>query len=135
MALRNFRELRSWQLASQLRKEVTAICATSRVAEHFSFCNDFAKAAGSVCHNLSEGFIRFSSAEIVRFFTYSLASLGEVQDYLEECVTRSFITKEEFGRLLDLTEHVKATSLNFMKPHLERLERRRREKRRNCKRR
>ena len=110
---------------------MAAICAIPRVAGHFRFCNDFAEAAGSVCHNLSEGFIRFSSAEIVRFFTYSLASLGEVQDYLEECVTRSFITKEELARLLDLTEHVKATSLNFVKPHRERLERQRREKRRS----
>jgi four helix bundle protein len=100
------------------------------VAQHFRFCDDFAEAAGSVCHNLSEGFLRFSSAEIVRFFTYSLSSLGEVQDYLDECVARSFITKEELERLLDLTEHVKATSLNFVKPHLERLERRRRGKRR-----
>ena len=109
---------------------MAAICATPQVAAHFKFCNDFAEAAGSVCHNLSEGFIRFSSAEIVRFFTYSLASLGEVQDYLEECVTRAFITKEELARLLDLTEHVKATSLNFVKPHRDKLERRCHEKRR-----
>ena len=101
------------------------------MAQHRRFCDDFAEAAGSVCHNISEGFIRFSSGEIVRFFTYALSSLGEVQDYLQECVTRSFISEEELRRLLDLTEHVKATSINFKKPHAKRVEAQRRNKRRS----
>ncbi len=45
------------------------------VAKRFTFCDSFLDAAGSVCHNIAEGFKRFASAEIVRFFTYSLASL------------------------------------------------------------
>jgi four helix bundle protein len=126
MAPKHFTELQCWQLADRLRAEVIAICERPAVARRFTFCDSFLDAAGSVCHNLSEGFKRFRSPEIVRFFTYALSSLGEVQDHLLECLSREFISREAFDRLWDLSEHTNATSLNFMKPHVERVERDRR---------
>jgi four helix bundle protein len=117
MTTSNFRNLRCWQLADALRVEVIAMCARERVARDFKFCDNFLDAAGSVCHNISEGFARFESAEILRFFRYALASLAEVQDQLIESRERKFIEPAEFDRLWDQAEHTKATSLNFMKPH------------------
>ena len=46
---------------------------------------------------MSEGFARFESPAIVQFFGYALGSLGEVEDYLRECVTRGFIDQERFA--------------------------------------
>ena len=79
----------------------------------FRFCNSFRDAAGSVCRNFSEGFTRATSVDIVQFFRYALASLAEVQDHLIECKTRGAIAGGEFRRLWDLTEHTKATAINF----------------------
>jgi four helix bundle protein len=124
MTTSNFTTLRCWQLADSLRSEVIAICARERVARDFKFCDNFLDAAGSVCHNISEGFARFESAEIVRFFRYALASLAEVQDQLVEGRQRTFIEPAEFDRLWDKAEHTKATSLNFMKPHVAKAKRR-----------
>jgi four helix bundle protein len=124
MAVTHFRDLRCWQLANRLRDEVNAICSMPKVAGDFKFCNSFRDAIGSVCRNISEGFTRGGSREIVQFFTYSLASLAESQDHLEECRIRSVIDKEQFDRAWDLTEHIKATCLNFMKPHEHRCRRR-----------
>lgn len=123
MAIRNFRDLQCWQLANRLRGEVNAICSMPKVAGDFKFCNSFRDAIGSVCRNISEGFARGSSCEIVQFFTYSLASLAESQDHLEECRIRSIIDKERFDLDWDLAEHTKATCKNFMKPHEERCRR------------
>jgi hypothetical protein len=67
MAARDFRELKCWQLADKLRSEVAAIIAMPEVAKHRRFCDDFAEAAGSVCHNISEGFIRFSRPRLSGF--------------------------------------------------------------------
>jgi four helix bundle protein len=128
MPARHFKDLRCWQLADTLRHEVIEICAMPAVANRFSFCDSFLDAAGSVCHNLSEGFDRFESAEIARYFGYALASLAEVQDHLEECLSRKFIDRDRFDRLWDLAEHTKATARNFMRPHLERTRRKPRRK-------
>jgi four helix bundle protein len=121
MAPRNFEELQCWQLANQLRRRVLAICRKEEVREDRRFCNSFRDASGSVCRNLSEGFTRFTSAYIVQFFNYALASLAEVKDHLIECEQREVITAEEFKELHDLAEHTKAKSLKFMRPHEERL--------------
>jgi four helix bundle protein len=118
-------ELQCWQLADQLRSEVIAICAQKSVSVHFKFCAGFTEAAGSVCHNISEGFARYHSAFIVQFFNYALGSLGEVEDYLKESVERSFISNERFLKGVELCEHTRATSLKFMQFHEHKLKTRR----------
>jgi four helix bundle protein len=117
MAPRHFRELQCWQLADELRRDVHAICANSALSADRRFCEGFRDASGSVCRNLAEGFTRFHSGEIVQFFTYALASLAEVQDYLSESLVRDALSRARYDQLIDLSEHVKATATNFMRPH------------------
>ena len=117
MTPKHFTELCCWQLADELRREVIAICANDRVRKRRRFCDSFEDAAGSVCRNISEGFSRFESGQIVQFFGYALASLAEVQDHLRECRSREFIDQARFDQLWDLAEHTKATILNFKRPH------------------
>jgi four helix bundle protein len=120
MAARNPRELQCWQLANDLRAEVHAICEIPAASRDLRFCDSFRDAIGSVCRNISEGFGRYSSPEIVKYFRYALASLEEVQDHLEECRIRKLTTPDSWERIHDLAEHTKATSINFMKPHVHR---------------
>ena len=110
-------DLQCWQLANDLRTEVSAICAQETVSIHRRFCEGFTEAAGSVCRNISEGFVRFESPQIVQFFNYALSSLGEVEDYLRECRTRNFIDEERLSQDLGLLEHARAKTLRFMKYH------------------
>jgi four helix bundle protein len=117
MQIKHFRELRCWQLSHQLRREVNAICATDQCRNDFRFCNSFRDAAGSVCHNISEGFERKLSGDIVQFFRYALASLAEVQDHLEESLTRQVINRTRFDALWDLSEHTKAVTIRFKSVH------------------
>ena len=112
-----FTDLQCWQLADRLRAEVHAICAQAQVAERRRFCDGFTEAAGSVCRNISEGFARFDSASIVQFFTYALASLSEVEDYLRESLTRKFIDTARLDADLELLEHARATTLRFKRYH------------------
>ena len=120
MGVKTFRELRCWQLADELRREVLAICAREPASRHFSFCNSFQNTASSVCRNFAEGFGRFNSAEIVQFFRYAMASLAELQDHFDDCLARNFIDRPHFDRLNDLSEHIKASALNFIKSHITR---------------
>jgi four helix bundle protein len=126
---RKFTELECWRLADELRTEVNAICAQEHVADRRRFCDGFTEAAGSVCRNISEGFVRYESAQIVQFFNYALASLAEVEDYLRECLTRKFIAQARFDKNLDLLEHTRAKTLRFMRPHQQKNRKRRRSRR------
>jgi four helix bundle protein len=117
MTPRHFTELRCWQLADELRREVVAICAIERVRRRRRFCDSFEDAAGSVCRNISEGFARFDSGPIVQFFGYALGSLQEVEDHLRSVSLERSSTSPAFDRLWDLAEHTKATTLNFKRTH------------------
>jgi four helix bundle protein len=125
MAIRDPKDLRCWRIADALRSDVIAISAKKEVATDFKFCTGFRDTAGSVCRNISEGFARYESADIVRFFRYALASLAELKDYFNECRKRGLVDDADLANLLDRCEHAKATALNFMKPH----ERKRHERR------
>ena len=128
--IKHFRELRCWQLANQLRQEAIAICAKPPANRDRDFCETFRDAAGSICHNLADGFERELPGEIVRFFRYALASLAEVQDHFEECRARAALDQPNFDRLWDLSEHTKATAINFKKVHERKIEEQRRTRRR-----
>ena len=117
-------------LADRLRTEVLAICAQEAVCEHRKFCDGFTDAAGSICRNISEGFARFSSAMIVQFFGYAVASLAEVEDYLRECHQRRFIDAPRFDADQALLEHTRAKTLKFMRFHQQRVSRDRSQRRR-----
>jgi hypothetical protein len=65
----------------------------------------------------------YRSGDIVQFFTYALASIAEVKDYLVESCTRGAITQSDMARLIDHCDHTRAMSLRFMKPHAARLRR------------
>jgi four helix bundle protein len=95
-------------------------------AKHFRFCDSFQETAGSVCRNIAEGFDRFESTEIARYFGYALSSLAELQDHFQECLTRDFVNRSDFDRLWDLSEHTKATTINFMRSHVARAKSKRR---------
>jgi four helix bundle protein len=130
MSARHFQDLECWRLADELRKEVHAICRKPNAATDRRFCDNFRDAVGSVCRNIAEGFVRFRSGEIVKFFEYALASLAEVMDALVDCQTRELIDGPQAKRLDDLANHVKATATNFMLPHKRKIEVQRRQKRR-----
>ncbi len=130
MPVSDHRQLQCWQLGDSLRAKVIALCEHRRVANDFRFCDGFRDAAGSVCRNLAEGFARYESPHIVQFFRYALASLAETEDYLSECRARGVIDDTTLDQLIDLCGHTRATTLKFMKPHLQKAARSRQSSRR-----
>jgi four helix bundle protein len=126
---KNPEDLECWRLAHALRAEVVAICSQECARDAYRFCDGFMDAAGSVCRNISEGFARFESAQIVQFFGYALASLREVTDYLQDAALRKYIDTARLEKNLALAEHTKATTLKFRRYHEEKLKRERERKR------
>ena len=103
MGVTDFRDLVTWQLADELRREVIAFTENKSVARDFRFCNHILDASASACRNTSEGFGRFRPAENARFLEFAHASLSEVQDGLIEAREKKYIDDELHDRLWTLS--------------------------------
>lgn len=59
------------------------------------------RAAGSVMHNIAEGFDAGSNAEFIRFLRYALRSASEVQSQLYLALDLGYLHEDQFQRLFD----------------------------------
>jgi four helix bundle protein len=115
MGVRDFRDLVAWQLADELRREVSAFTAKEPVCRDFKFCIQIRDASSSACRNTSEGWGRFRPAENARFLEFAHASLCEVQDGLIEARQKKYIDQELHDRLWTLTRRALGANTNYMK--------------------
>jgi four helix bundle protein len=115
MGAKTFRDLRAWQLANELRREVIAFTSTPPASLDGKFCNSATDAAGSVCRLLAEGFGRYTHRDFANYVRMALASLAETQDHLGEALDKKYVDREWFDRMWELSEHAKASSLNLRK--------------------
>ena len=115
MGVRDFRDLVTWQLADELRREVIAFTGKEPVSRDFKFCNQIRDASSSSCRNTSEGWGRFRPAENARFLEFAHASLCEVQDGLIEARQKKYIDDELHDRLWTLSRRALAANTNYMK--------------------
>jgi four helix bundle protein len=115
MRVDHFRDLVTWQLADELRREVLALTETGPAARDFEFRAQIRGAIGSVCRNTSEGFDRFRPKEFARFLEFARGSLGETQDCLVEAVEKKYITGDLFDRLWQLSKRAIGANTNLLK--------------------
>jgi four helix bundle protein len=134
MAARRYHDLIAWQLANAFKAEVYRLleCHKAMLAS-WKLREQLADAAGAVPKDISEGFVRFSPAQFVRFLDYALASLVEAEEWLIDAVERKFLTVEQAQLALQLAKRCWVASLR-LKFSQEREARRRRQNRRRRKR-
>ena len=115
MGAHTYRELTTWRLADDPRRQIIAITTTKRSEVDRRFCDSFRETASSVCRNLAEGFGRFTQAEFAHFTRIALGSLNELQDHLEEASARGLLQTTDFDRLWGLSEHAKASATSLLR--------------------
>ena len=115
MGVTDFRDLVTWQLADELRREVIAFTGKEPVSRDFKFCSQIRDATSSACRNTSEGWGRFRPAENARFLEFAHASLCEVQDGLIEAKQKKYIDDTLHDRLWTLSKRALAANTNYMK--------------------
>ncbi len=108
--VRRFEELRAWQAARALVKEVYAVARRDAFAKDWGLRDQIQRAAVSVMSNIAEGFDSGTDAEFVRFLTYARASAAEVQSLLYVAHDVGYLSQEEFERLYQMAEEAKALS-------------------------
>ncbi|MBN1450161.1 MAG: four helix bundle protein [Anaerolineales bacterium] len=87
--------MQSWQKARQLTNLVYDLTDHPNFSKDFRLCNQIRDAAGSIMHNIAEGFDAGSNPEFIRFLKIARRSASEVQSQLYLALDRSYISHEE----------------------------------------
>jgi four helix bundle protein len=96
--IERFEDLQSWQKGRQLTNMIYDLTEHPKFSKDFRLRDQIQDAAGSVMHNIAEGFDSGSNPEFIRFLKISRRSASEVQSELYLALDRKYITEEELKK-------------------------------------
>jgi four helix bundle protein len=105
--LERFEQIQSWQKARMLANQIYDLTAKGDFSRDFELRNQIRRSAGSVMHNIAEGFDAGSNPEFIRFLKISRRSASEVQSQLYLALDRKYISDEELQIAYDIATEVK----------------------------
>ena len=105
--IQRFEDLQCWQKARQLTNLVYDLADHPAFAKDFQLRNQIRDAAGSVMHNIAEGFDSGTRGEFIRFLKIARRSASEVQSELYLALDRKYITQDELQQAYGLATESK----------------------------
>jgi four helix bundle protein len=105
--IERFEDLQSWQKAPQLTNLVYDLTSHTEFAKDFRLRGQIRDAAGSIMHNIAEGFDAGSNPEFIRFLKMARRSASEVQSQLYLALDRNYIEAEELKSAYNLATESK----------------------------
>ena len=100
--IKNFEDLKAWQKARESAGFIYALSRKQAFARDFGLSDQIRRAAGSVMHNIAEGFEAGYDPEFARFLKIARRSAGEVQSELYLALDAGYITDEELKKAYSL---------------------------------
>jgi four helix bundle protein len=97
-AIKNFEDLQAWQKGRKLAGYVYGLARIEKFSHDFGLRNQICEAAGSVMHNIAEGFEYGTDPEFARFLKMARRSAAEVQSELYLALDCGYITQEELKK-------------------------------------
>jgi four helix bundle protein len=105
--IERFEDLHSWQKARQLANAIYDLTEHPIFIKDFRLSGQIQGAAGSVMHNISEGFDSGSNPEFIRFLKMARRSASEVQSELYLALDRKYITQDQLTTAYNFATEVK----------------------------
>jgi len=105
--IERFEDLQSWQKARQLANSVYDLTNHPAFARDLKLSSQIQGAAGSVMHNIAEGFDSGTDPEFMRFLKLARRSGSEVQSELYLALDRQYITHEELQGTYEMATEAK----------------------------
>ena len=106
-AVKRFEELHVWQAARELVKQIYEVSKVKGLDRDFGLRDQIRRAAGSVMHNIAEGFDAGSDGYFLQFLGYARRSASEVQSQLYAALDQEYISKKQFDEAYGQTTKVK----------------------------
>jgi four helix bundle protein len=107
MKIERFEDVQAWQMARELANMVYDVTDSGVFAKDFGLRDQIRDAAGSVMHNIAEGFEAGTDAEFIRFLIIARRSASEVQSELYLALDRRYLSTETFQAVYDKATEVK----------------------------
>jgi four helix bundle protein len=105
--IERFEDLQSWQKARQLANLIYDLTEHQDFTKDFRLRGQIQDAAGSIMHNIAEGFDAGTNPEFIRFLKIARRSASEVQSELYLALDRTYITQEELNTAYNLATETK----------------------------
>jgi four helix bundle protein len=99
MKITRFEDLKIWQIALKITKEIYEITSKKEFSNDFSLRDQIRRAIISVSSNIVEGFEKNNNNEFIRFLKIAKGSIGEVRNQLYIAFAVNYIEQEEFDKL------------------------------------
>ena len=96
--VRDFTDLKAWQLARELRREIYRMTRALPAEEKHALTVQIRRAAVSVTANIAEGFGRFSFQENIQFCRHARGSACEVRDHLIAAHDCGYINRQDWEK-------------------------------------
>ena len=113
--IERFEDLKCWQAARRMVKEVFAVCETGKIAKDFETRSQFKQAALSSMNNIAEGFGRYHERDSLRFYDISQSSTLEVQSMLYALVDVNYLSEERAQEIREIAEETKNLTLGLIR--------------------
>lgn len=114
MKIERFEDIEGWQIARKLTRMVYEVSRQGEFVRDYGLKDQIQRAAGSVMHNIAEGFDGGSNAEFIKFLRYSQRSASEVQSQLHIALDLNYITQEQFEHLYEPASHARSKVGGFI---------------------
>lgn len=110
-----FEDLRCWQTARVLVKEVYEVSSNGRAASDYGFRDQIRRASISVLSNIAEGFGRKSSKEFIRYLEISFTSANELKSLLYVALDLAYFDESTVVGLQQKIEETKSMNLALIR--------------------
>ena len=99
MKATSFEDLKIWQNARELSKDIYTITRLPEFSKDYRFVGQITSAIGSVMDNIAEGFERDGNKEFLQFLSIAKGSCGEVRSQIYRAYDAGYINEETFQTL------------------------------------
>ena len=115
MSLQRFEDIRAWQEARELVREVYAMTDGPGFSRDFGLKDQIRRASGSVMANIAEGFERRTRRDFRHFLGIALGSSAEVRSHLYIALDRGYVTQAQFDSAYNRALHASRLIYRFMR--------------------
>lgn len=112
--VQDFEDLRIYQQARALGKQVYEITRKSDFRHDTRFVQQIRAAVGSIADNIAEGFERQGNKEFKQFLYIAKGSAGEVRSQLNRAFDVGFINEETYKQMYNDVRVLSAGILHFI---------------------
>ena len=108
-----FEEIKAWQKAREITKEVYSICKNDKIAKDFSLVDQMKRCSVSIMANIAEGHGRRTGAEFANFLNIARGSAIELQSHLYVALDQNYIEREDFEKVYAMLDEVSKMTVSL----------------------